>query len=105
MQTNPRIVKVKKTPESWWTPGVIHRQESRMASGAEESCDHTPEYKQVIKAAVMVGMMMMVVSLQAPVGRSRPTGLSGPGPDFTFGVSSHSRDGGVAEGKPRPQAV
>ncbi|XP_068166690.1 cilia- and flagella-associated protein 77 [Antennarius striatus] len=35
--------------------------------------------------------------IKAPLGQSRSRGLSGPGPDFTFGTSSDSRDGGVAE--------
>ncbi|KAM9360740.1 cilia- and flagella-associated protein 77 [Symphorus nematophorus] len=34
--------------------------------------------------------------IKAPLGHSRSSGLSVPGPDFTFGISSQ-RDGGVAE--------
>nr|XP_046242435.1 cilia- and flagella-associated protein 77 [Scatophagus argus] len=36
--------------------------------------------------------------IKPPLGQTRSRGLSGPGPDFTFGSSSSSlRDGGVAE--------
>ncbi|XP_068617050.1 cilia- and flagella-associated protein 77 [Brachionichthys hirsutus] len=42
-------------------------------------------------------MLSNPLLVKAPLGKSRARGLSGPGPDFTFGTSSGSRDGGVAE--------
>lgn len=47
-----------------------------------------------MKTLMMV--MMCPSSVQAPLGQTRSRGLSVPGPDFTFGMST-SRDGGVAE--------
>ncbi|XP_076587689.1 cilia- and flagella-associated protein 77 [Chaetodon auriga] len=43
-------------------------------------------------------MLTNPLLVKAPLGQTRSRGLSGPGPDFTFGTSSSShRDGGVAE--------
>uniref|UniRef100_A0A3Q3IJ09 Uncharacterized protein n=1 Tax=Monopterus albus TaxID=43700 RepID=A0A3Q3IJ09_MONAL len=51
--------------------------------------------RDTMKTLMMV--MMCPSSVQAPLGQTRSRGLSVPGPDFTFGMST-SRDGGVAEG-------
>lgn len=60
MLTNPRIVKVKKTPESWWTPVQRCVPPPGTVGGPEQSRDHPREYKQSITTTTAVAMMMMV---------------------------------------------